>query len=112
MRDAREAAAPGNGVEPRVQRPAAAPPTPTSPVSNRSSAPAATLPAATPARAEPPPGAFRRIAPIAGRSVSGAAAVGFACLAYSYLTLPDVRALRTSNPATTAFIELRAEEAH
>ena len=35
----------------------------------------------------------------------------FALLAYSYLTLPDVRSLRTSNPATTAFIELRAGEA-
>ena len=28
-----------------------------------------------------------------------------------YLTLPDVRPLKTSNPATTAFIELRAREA-
>ena len=28
-----------------------------------------------------------------------------------YLTLPDVRNLRTENPATTAFIELRAREA-
>ena len=46
-----------------------------------------------------------------GRSVLGATAVGFACLVYSYLTLPDVRSLRTSNPTTTAFIELRAEEA-
>ena len=32
------------------------------------------------------------------RGVLGAAAVGFACLAYAYLTLPDVRPLRTSNP--------------
>ena len=40
-----------------------------------------------------------------------AVAVGFASLAYSYLTLPDVRPLRTANPATTAFIELRASEA-
>jgi monofunctional biosynthetic peptidoglycan transglycosylase len=30
---------------------------------------------------------------------------------YAYLTLPDVRALATSNPTTTAFIELRADEA-
>ena len=29
-----------------------------------------------------------------------------------YLTLPDVRPLATTNPATTAFIELRADEAH
>jgi monofunctional biosynthetic peptidoglycan transglycosylase len=28
-----------------------------------------------------------------------------------YLSLPDVRALRTKNPGTTAFMELRAEEA-
>ena len=46
-----------------------------------------------------------------GRLVLGATAVGFAGLIYSYLTLPDVRSLRTSNPTTTAFIELRAEEA-
>ena len=38
-----------------------------------------------------------------------AAAVGV--LAYGYLTLPDVRPLRTTNPETTAFIELRAREA-
>jgi len=41
----------------------------------------------------------------------GAAAIGFACLAYAYLTLPDVRPLRTTNPSTTAFIELRADDA-
>jgi monofunctional glycosyltransferase len=40
-----------------------------------------------------------------------AAAVAFAALAYAFLTLPDVRPLRTTNPETTAFIELRAEEA-
>jgi monofunctional glycosyltransferase len=38
-------------------------------------------------------------------------AVGLAVLAYGWLTLPDVRTLRTTNPPTTAFIELRAEEA-
>jgi monofunctional glycosyltransferase len=43
--------------------------------------------------------------------VWGAGAVGFACLVYVYLTLPDVRPLATSNPSTTAFMELRAEEA-
>ena len=47
----------------------------------------------------------------AGRWVAGAAAAGFACLAYIYLALPDVRPLRTSNPATTAFMQLRAREA-
>jgi monofunctional glycosyltransferase len=38
-------------------------------------------------------------------------AVGFALLAYLYLTLPDVRPLKTSNPTTTAFIDLREREA-
>jgi monofunctional glycosyltransferase len=41
----------------------------------------------------------------------GAAATAFAYVVYAYLTLPDVRALRTANPSTTAFIELRAYEA-
>ena len=35
----------------------------------------------------------------------------FGLLVYSYLTLPDVRPLRTANPATTAFMELRDNEA-
>ena len=48
---------------------------------------------------------------IIGRGLVGAAAIGFACLTYAYLTLPDVRSLRTVNPSTTAFIELRAAEA-
>jgi monofunctional glycosyltransferase len=39
-------------------------------------------------------------------------AAGFGALAYVYLTLPDVRPLATANPATTAFMELRADEAH
>jgi monofunctional biosynthetic peptidoglycan transglycosylase len=42
----------------------------------------------------------------------GALGVGFGYLAYVYLTLPDVRALATVNPPTTAFIELRRDEAH
>ena len=42
---------------------------------------------------------------------TGAAALVFGCLAYGYLTLPDVRSLATSNPTTTAFIELRGQEA-
>jgi monofunctional biosynthetic peptidoglycan transglycosylase len=45
------------------------------------------------------------------RGVSAAAAVGFACLSYAYLTLPDIRALARVNPSTTAFMELRAREA-
>jgi monofunctional biosynthetic peptidoglycan transglycosylase len=50
------------------------------------------------------PGRFLRIFVIL-------AAIGFAALAYVYLTLPDVRALATSNPSMTAFMELRAAEA-
>ena len=40
-----------------------------------------------------------------------AAAFGFGYLIYLYLTIPDVRDLRTHNPDTTAFIDLRAREA-
>jgi monofunctional biosynthetic peptidoglycan transglycosylase len=51
----------------------------------------------------------------AGRAIASALAaafaVGFALLVYAYLTLPDVRSLRTSNPTTTAFMELRDAEA-
>jgi monofunctional glycosyltransferase len=45
------------------------------------------------------------------RGVAIAATSVFALFAYMYLTLPDVRPLKTTNPATTAFIELRAREA-
>jgi monofunctional glycosyltransferase len=45
------------------------------------------------------------------RTMTGVAAAGFGCLAYVYLTLPDVRPLAMANPTTTAFIELRASEA-
>jgi len=38
-------------------------------------------------------------------------AIAFAIVAYAYLTLPDIRPLKTTNPTTTAFIELRASEA-
>jgi len=41
----------------------------------------------------------------------GAAAVAFAYLGYVYLTLPDVRPLAKENPSTTAFIQLRLDEA-
>ncbi len=47
----------------------------------------------------------------AGRTLLAIPAIGFAILAYLYLTLPDVRPLKTSNPPTTAFIELRGREA-
>jgi monofunctional glycosyltransferase len=43
--------------------------------------------------------------------VAGAIAIAFAVVAYAYLTLPDVRPLKTNNPQTTAFMDLRAAEA-
>ncbi len=46
------------------------------------------------------------------RWIPGALGVAFACLAYVYLTIPDVRGLATVTPETTAFIELRRAEAH
>jgi monofunctional biosynthetic peptidoglycan transglycosylase len=47
-----------------------------------------------------------------GRALLALCAFGFGCAAFVFLTLPDVRNLRTENPATTAFMELRAREAH
>jgi len=47
----------------------------------------------------------------AGRVLVVACGLIFGLLAYLYLRLPDVRPLRTSNPAMTAFMELRAREA-
>ena len=46
-----------------------------------------------------------------GRVLLALPAALFAYAAYTYLTLPDVRALQNKNPATTAFMELRAREA-
>ncbi|HEY7172338.1 MAG TPA: monofunctional biosynthetic peptidoglycan transglycosylase [Vicinamibacterales bacterium] len=60
--------------------------------------------------ARPAPRPRRR----AGRTlqvIASIPAIAFACVAYAYLTLPDVRPLRRSNPETTAFIELRVREA-
>ena len=45
------------------------------------------------------------------RSLIALAAIGFAYLAYVYLTLPDVRQLAATNPTTSAFMELRLREA-
>jgi len=45
------------------------------------------------------------------RALIAIPAIAFALLAYAYLTLPDVRPLRTTNPATTAFMDLRDAEA-
>jgi monofunctional biosynthetic peptidoglycan transglycosylase len=42
----------------------------------------------------------------------GTAAAAFACLSYSWFSLPDVRALIDRNPTTTAFMRLRAERTH
>ena len=49
--------------------------------------------------------------PYVWRWMTGGAAITFSCVSYAYLTLPDVRLLRTANPTTTAFMELRAKEA-
>jgi monofunctional biosynthetic peptidoglycan transglycosylase len=46
-----------------------------------------------------------------GRTLLGGIGLAFGFLVYSYLTIPDVRQLRTANPSTTAFIELRAADA-
>lgn len=46
-----------------------------------------------------------------GRALVVVAAAGFAAVVYTYLTLPDVRPLARTNPATTAFMQLRAVEA-
>jgi monofunctional biosynthetic peptidoglycan transglycosylase len=45
------------------------------------------------------------------RALIAVPAAGLALLVYLWVTLPDVRPLRTTNPPTTAFIELRADEA-
>ena len=45
------------------------------------------------------------------QAAAALAAAGFAVFAWIYLTLPDVRPLAKTNPATTAFMDLRAREA-
>ena len=45
------------------------------------------------------------------RGLAAVAAAIFVLLGYIYLTLPDIRPLRTSNPTTTAWMEMRKEEA-
>jgi len=47
-----------------------------------------------------------------GRGAAIVLALGFAAVAYAYLSLPDVRVLRTQNPSSTAFMQLREREAH
>ncbi len=46
-----------------------------------------------------------------GRALAAIAAFGFGYIAFLYLTLPDVRELRTENIESTAFMDLRAREA-
>ena len=46
-----------------------------------------------------------------GRVLAAMAAFGFGYIAFLYLTLPDVRELRTKNLESTAFMDLRAREA-
>jgi monofunctional biosynthetic peptidoglycan transglycosylase len=48
---------------------------------------------------------------IVARAVLAVLAFGFGSAAYAFLTLPNVRGLRTQNPSTTAFEEIRAREA-
>jgi monofunctional biosynthetic peptidoglycan transglycosylase len=48
---------------------------------------------------------------VVGRVFLAILAGAFGCAAYIYLTLPDVRVLRTENPRTTAFMDLRDAEA-
>jgi monofunctional biosynthetic peptidoglycan transglycosylase len=61
---------------------------------------------------KPRPHLSRVVPGTIGQVLLAVAAAGFACLVYAYVTLPDVRRLRTANPPTTYFIELRAAEAH
>jgi monofunctional biosynthetic peptidoglycan transglycosylase len=45
------------------------------------------------------------------RVLAAVVAFGFGVVSYVYVTLPDVRPLATSNPTTTAFMELREQQA-
>jgi monofunctional biosynthetic peptidoglycan transglycosylase len=55
--------------------------------------------------------ATRSIRRAIGRILLVVPALAFAYIAYTYLTLPDVRPLARINPATTAFMQLRIAEA-
>jgi monofunctional glycosyltransferase len=48
---------------------------------------------------------------LVGRGVAILLAIGFGYASYIYLTLPDVRSLRATNPTTTSFMAVRAREA-
>jgi monofunctional biosynthetic peptidoglycan transglycosylase len=45
------------------------------------------------------------------RAIVGTVAAGFACLAYTWIMLPDVRSLKTRAPERTAFMRIREDEA-
>jgi monofunctional glycosyltransferase len=53
-----------------------------------------------------------KLARAIGRGIAALLGVGFVAAAYLYLTLPDVRPLRAGIPSTTAFMQLRADQAH
>ena len=53
----------------------------------------------------------RRLFPIIGRSILAIVGIGFGCLGYTWVTLPDVRPLRQKMPDTTAFMRIRSQEA-
>ena len=46
-----------------------------------------------------------------GRFIAAALAIAFVILTFEWITLPDVRTLRTENPETTAFMRLRERQA-
>jgi monofunctional biosynthetic peptidoglycan transglycosylase len=54
---------------------------------------------------------FKTVAQTTIRLLTALAAAFFAYLGYVYLTLPDVRHLAQDNPTTTAFMQLRIDEA-
>jgi monofunctional biosynthetic peptidoglycan transglycosylase len=54
---------------------------------------------------------LKKAGPFVARAAVTLAALMFAFFAYVYLRLPDVRELRTRNPKTSAFMELREREA-
>jgi monofunctional biosynthetic peptidoglycan transglycosylase len=48
---------------------------------------------------------------VLGKGLAALGAIGLATVGYTWLTLPDVRPLKTENPTTTAFMRMRAAEA-
>src|SRR5262245_33401855 len=56
-------------------------------------------------------GAVSLISGRLGRTLLIVGVIAFAYFAYLYLSVPDVRSLASKNPPTTAFMQLRIEEA-